>query len=103
MEVKYFIKLFNVLKIPFTYFEFDKPTSAPCMVYLDEPCTTLFADCECVYGDNFIRLELYCKPTDRTTYLKIEDILNNNKITYEREKTYLSERKESLYIYVCYL
>lgn len=103
MEIKEFIKLFSDISIPFSYAEFSRLTRAPCMVYLDAPNENIYADSESVLNDDLVRLELYCKPTDKTTHKKIEEILKNNKITYDKDKTYVSDRKEDMYIYNCYI
>lgn len=103
MEIKEFLKLFSGLDIPFAYAEFSQLTRAPCMIYLDAPDVNVYADSESVLNDDLVRLELYCKPTDKSTYKKVEDILNNSKITYDKDKTYVSERKEDMYVYNCYI
>lgn len=99
MSIKDFCTMMKTLELPFAHFEFSNPTSAPCMVYLVQDGESIHADSRNVLDGIYIRLEVYCKPTDLTTVKRVEELLFENHLTYERNRTWISERKEVMYVY----
>ncbi len=99
MTIESLYKELSALGIPFARCEFSRPTPAPCMVYLPLDGGSVCADSENVFGCLSVRLELYLKPDNRRLPGMVENILRKNKLTYQREITWVSERKEILYVY----
>lgn len=85
--------------IPFRHYEFTSPTSAPCMVYLEGDGESVYADSLNVLDDVYIRLELYVRPEDSETAAKLEGCLYENGLSYERSRSWVSERHEVMMIY----
>lgn len=85
--------------VPFRHYEFTSPISAPCMVYMEQEGENIHADSVNVFDDVSVRLELYIKPDDRETAPKLEQLLRENGLTYDRDRAWVSERHEEMMIY----
>lgn len=85
--------------IPCRHYEFSEPTSAPCLVYYELDGENIHADSVNVYDEVYIRVELYVKPTDSTSAAALEALLTANGLSYNRERSWVSERGEVAIIY----
>lgn len=86
-------------KIPFRHYEFSEPTPAPCLVCCEEDGESIAADSVTVFDEVYMRAELYTRPEDIKTCEKFEEFLTENGLTYERDRAWISERHEVMYIY----
>ena len=85
--------------IPSRHYEFSEPTPAPCLVYYELDGENIHADSVNVYDEVYIRVELYVKPTDNASAAALEALLTTNGLSYDRERSWGSERGEVVYYY----
>lgn len=97
-----FCKILLKLNIPCTHYEFSKPTTAPCLVWTSSE-ENMCADGVNVLETNVIRIELYHKPNNTTICGKFENLMTENKITFDKDEAFVSERREVMAIYNCYI
>ena len=96
MTLAEFTTLLNTLKIPSAYNVFKEPQKPPYICYI-------VTDYEILHADNInyeklpnIQLELYSKLKDVASETKIENLLDENEISYSKEEGKLSD--EHLYM-----
>lgn len=85
--------------VPFRHYTYSEPVPAPCIAWFEMDGDSVHGDGVNVHDEVYIRLELYIRQEDETTPAALESILKENGLSYERDRTWVEERKEVMIIY----
>lgn len=96
-------EVFTMLKqlnIPVAYDHFQTTQKLPFMAFLYPESNNTFADGKVYHKSNVLHIELYTEKKDTALELKLETILDNNNIPYQKNEMWIDEDKmfEILYI-----
>lgn len=89
--------------LPYAYYQFPEGTAQelPFVVFFFSGSDDLYADQENYQKIATLNIELYTKQKDFAQDQSIEDILNNNGLTYYKEENYIDSEKMWQTAYVC--
>lgn len=95
-------RLLETLNIPVSYFKLNSPTPLPYLIYKGAGSDNAEADNKTYYSANKYELEYYFDKKDETTEKKIEQLLNENEIVWEKsDDIYIqSENMFVIYYYI---
>ena len=89
--------------LPYAYYQFPEGTAQklPFVVFFFSGSDDLYADQENYQKIATLNIELYTKQKDFAQDQSIEDILNNNGLTYYKEENYIDSEKMWQTAYEC--
>lgn len=89
--------------LPYAYYQFPEGTAQelPFVVFFFSGSDDLYADQENYQKIATLNIELYTKQKDFAQDQSIEDILNNNGLTYYKEENYIDSEKMWQTAYKC--
>ena len=81
------------LKLPIAYSHFKSPQEPPYLVYLMEDTNNFGADNKVYHRIENLVIELYTIKKDITLEKKLEALLNEKELYYEKVETYIESEK----------
>lgn len=85
--------------VPFRHYEYSEPVTAPCIAWYEMDGDSVHSDGVNVHDSVFIHLELYIRPDDEATPAAFEELLTESGLSYERARSWVEERGETLIYY----
>lgn len=99
------LQILNETKIPFAYHHFAEGESPepPFICYLLPGSNNFSADGKVYYKINEVHIELYTDCKDLAAEQKLEDVLDEHGIFYNKSETWIESEKlyEVLYMFEC--
>ena len=90
-------------KVAYRAFPKDEDPELPYIAYLITNSDNFYADNYVFATGDEIDIELYSKLKNKELERKIEELLNNNEIPWERDDTYIDDEEVYETIYTIYL
>lgn len=99
-----FKTLLDTLNVPVAYHHFNEKTSLPYIVFYENGSDNFFADNKVYQKCMSIDVELYTNIKDTTLESRLETLLDNNEIPYEKiTETYINDEKMYEIVYQIFM
>lgn len=82
-----------LVKINVAYDHFDEKTMPPFILYRNTNTTTLKADDKVYFQHNQYIIDLITEIKDTSLESKLENVLNNNNLPYDKQEDYLDDER----------
>ncbi|MGG3924905.1 hypothetical protein ABET51_02725 [Metabacillus fastidiosus] len=86
-------KILEATGYPVAYSHFDEQQTSPFITYLVHDSPSFFADNKVYKKINDVLIELYTTKKDLVAEKKLEDLLDENEISYEADETFIESEK----------
>jgi hypothetical protein len=86
-------QLLDTVGYPVVYSHFNNPPNPPYIVYLFDFSSNYFADNKVYRKIDNIQIELYTTKKDQAAEGKLEKVLDDNEIPYEKTETWIDSEK----------
>lgn len=95
MTFKEVATMIDTLKIPYAYYQFEEGTgqAPPFICFFYTSSNDLYADQSNYQKITSLSIELYTAEKDFALEEDVEDLLNNNGLTYYKEENYIDSEK----------
>ena len=96
-------EMIESIGLPYAYYQFPDGTAQklPFVVFFFSGSDDLYADQQNYQKISTLNIELYTKNKDFALDSKVEDILNDNGLTYYKEENYIDSEKMWQTAYEC--